>query len=166
MFELKPIAKDSIPRALQRAERYRLLNEPRLAESICLDILAIEPDNEPAVSCLLLALTDQFGPHGSGTYMERAKQLLPRLSGEYEQAYYAGIICERFALAQLERGHPGAKSSAYEYLVDAMEFYAKAEPLAPDTNDDALLRHNTCVRMIEWHHLVAPQRDEYELPLE
>jgi len=165
MFELKPIAEDAIPRALERAERYRLLNEPRLAESICLDVLAIDDDNQPALSCLLLSLTDQFD-HGARAYMDRAKQIVPRLKGEFEQAYYSGIICERYGRQQLQQGHPGAKYSAYEYLVDAMEYYARAEPLAPDGNDDAILRHNTCVRMIEWHRLVAPQHDEHELPLE
>jgi len=27
MFELKPISRDAIPRAIQKAERYRLLNQ-------------------------------------------------------------------------------------------------------------------------------------------
>jgi hypothetical protein len=165
VFELKPIAKDSVPRALERAERYRLLNEPRLAESICLDVLAIEPKNQNALSCMLLALTDQFG-HGTGPLLERAKQLVPRLESEFDKAYYAGIISERFARQQLHQNHPGARFSAYDYLVDAMEHYAAAEPLAPDGNDDAILRHNTCVRMIEWHRLTAPLPDEQELPLE
>ena len=106
MFELKPIAKASIPRALEKAERYRLLNEPRQAESICLDVLAIEPEQRPALSCLLLALTDQFGGIVSGL-VEQAKQLLPRFSGAYERAYYAGIISERFAKHQLAQRSPG-----------------------------------------------------------
>jgi hypothetical protein len=164
MFDLKPIAKDSIPHALERAERYRLLNEPRLAESICLDVLAIEGENQDALSCLLLSLTDQFDHPGA--YLDRARQIVPRLSSDYERAYYAGIIAERFGRHQLQQGHPGAKFSAYEYLVDAMEHYGRAEPLAPEGNDDAILRHNTCVRMIEWHRLVAPHQDEHELPLE
>src|SRR6266496_5947017 len=32
---LKPISRAAIPRALERAERYRLLSEPEQAESIC-----------------------------------------------------------------------------------------------------------------------------------
>jgi hypothetical protein len=163
--ELKPIARESIPRALERAERYRLLNDPRLAESICLDVLAIEPDNQAALSCLLLALTDQFDS-GAGQVMDRARQLLPRLAGAYEQAYYAGIILERFARQQIAQGHPGAKFSAYEYLREAMKHYDQAEALAPDANDDPILRHNTCVRLIQWHRLVAPHPDEHEQPLE
>jgi hypothetical protein len=164
LFELKPIARESIPRALERAERYRLLNEPREAESICLDVLEIEPNNQQALRVLLLALTDQFAS-GKGIIMDQAKQLLPRLSA-YEQKYYAGIIQERFARQQLHENHPGAKFSAFEHLVDAMELYAEADALAPDGNDDAVLRHNTCVRMIRWYRLEAPHRDEHEQPLE
>jgi hypothetical protein len=165
LFELKPIAPESVPHALQRAERYRLLNEPYEAESICLDVLAIEPENQRALTMLLLALTDQFST-GAGQVMEQAKRLLPRLAGEYERAYYAGIICERFARETLDKDHPGAKFSAYEYLCDAIECYGRAEQLALEGNDDPILRHNTCVRMIGWHRLVAPYRDEQEQPLE
>ena len=165
MFKIKPIDSDSIPRALERAERYRLLNEPRLAESICLDVIAIDDDNQPALRCMLLALTDQFG-HSSGPVREQARKLIPKLRSEFDRAYYAGIISERYARQQLHQGHPGAKFAAYEYLVDAMRHYAIAEPLAPESNDDAILRHNTCVRMIEWYRLEAPPPDEQELPLE
>jgi tetratricopeptide (TPR) repeat protein len=164
MFELKPIAKASIPRALERAERYRLLNEPRQAESICLDVLAIEPDNQQALACQLLALTDQFGDVTSG--LAEAKALLQRFKGAYEQAYYAGIIDERYAKHQLAKGHPGARETAYEYLLDAIEHYDKAETLAPKDNDDAILRHNSCVRIIALHHLEAPLGRDSELPLE
>ena len=33
-FDLKSISTDAVPKALEKAERYRLLNEPSLAESI------------------------------------------------------------------------------------------------------------------------------------
>lgn len=165
MAVLKLIAKDSVPRALEKAERYRLLNEPRAAESICLDVLAVEPNHQQALTCLLLALADQFGT-GSAGLVDRAKQLLPKLAGPYEQAYYAGIINERFAWQQLAQDHPGARFDAYEYLQHAMEHYQHAETLAPKGNDDAILRFNTCLRMIERHHLVAPHRDDSEPPLE
>src|SRR4249920_115701 len=93
MLQLKKISKESIPEALEKAERYRLLNEPSLAESICSDILEADPQNTKAIIISLLAITDQFGT--SMEEISKAKQLLSRLSGEYEQEYYAGIICER-----------------------------------------------------------------------
>jgi hypothetical protein len=165
MSRLKPIHKDAIARAFEKAERYRLLNEPFEAESICLDILAIDPEHTQALGCLLLSLTDQFN-HSAGQTMERARALLSRFPGEYEKAYYAGIISERFAKRKLRDGHPGARALAYGHLHQAMAAYEKAEQLAATGNDDAVLRFNACVRMIERHGLTAPPDDEREPPLE
>ena len=41
-FTLKTRAPEAVARAVAKAERYRLLNEPAEAASICLDALAIE----------------------------------------------------------------------------------------------------------------------------
>ncbi len=103
MFELKPITREAIPKALEKGERYRLLNEPWQAESICLDVLRTDPENQEALVMLLLALTDQFDK-GVADGAKRAREVLPRLGSEYEQTYYAGIICERQAKAQLDQG--------------------------------------------------------------
>ena len=165
MSQLKPIHRDGVPRAFEKAERYRLLNEPFESESICLDILAIEPGHQQALQCLLLSLTDQFSS-GAAQALERAKGLLSRFSGEYERLYYAGIIGERFAKRKLRDGHPGAKALAYGYLQEAMGSFEAAEQLAPPGNDDAVLRYNACVRMIDRHGLTAPLADDREQPLE
>lgn len=165
MSQLKPIHKDTISRAFEKAERYRLLNEPFEAESICLDILAVEPEHTQALGCLLLSLTDQFS-HGGAQAIERARALLARFAGDYEKAYYAGIISERFAKRKLRDGHPGAKALAYGHLHEAMAAYERAEKLAPAGNDDAVLRFNACVRMIERYELSAPELDDAEPPLE
>jgi hypothetical protein len=147
---LKPIHRDGVPRAFEKAERYRLLNEPFESESICLDILAIEPNHQQALACLLLSLTDQFN-QGAAQAMERARSLLGRFESAYEQAYYAGIISERFARRKLREGHPGARALAYGHLNEAMGAYETAD---------------ACVRMIERHDLTAPPADEREQPLE
>lgn len=165
MAALKPIHRDGIPRAYEKAERYRLLNEPFESESICLDILAIDPQHQQALVCLLLSLTDQFSS-GPAQALERAKGLLSRLPGDYERHYYGGIIAERFARRRLRDGHPGAKTLAYGYLQEAMAAFEAAEELAPAGNDDAVLRYNACVRLIERHELTAPQADDREQPLE
>jgi len=60
MFELKRLSPDAIPAALERVERYRLLNESRCAESIRRDVLAVDPGNTQAGIGLILSLTDQF----------------------------------------------------------------------------------------------------------
>jgi hypothetical protein len=153
MFDLKPLNPDAIPKALQKAERYRLLNEPEEAESICLDVLAADPDNQDALITLLLALTDQFSTGDGAHCYTHAWDLLPRLTGEYERCYYAGLISERRGSAQLDRGCPGSAGNAYAWFRQAMDCYERAEALRPPDNDDALLRWNTCARMIMKHHL-------------
>jgi hypothetical protein len=144
-FELKPISLQSIPHTLEKVERYRLLNEPALAESICLDILAIVPDHQQALISLLLARTDQFH---SNVQLKETQEVLARITGEYEQAYYAGVIWERLGNARSRHGDPGARASAYHALRDAMSHYERAIKFAPPGNDDAILRWNTCARMI------------------
>jgi len=144
-FELKPISVQSIPHTLEKVERYRLLNEPALAESICLDILAIVPDHQQALIALLLARTDQFH---SNAQPKGALEVLAGIKGDYEQEYYAGVIWERLGNARLRHGDPGAGISAYHALRDAMSHYDTAMKFAHLGNDDAILRWNTCARTI------------------
>jgi hypothetical protein len=165
MSDLKRLSVDAIPGALEKAERYRLLNEPAEAESICLDILETEPDNEQALITLLLALTDRFGK-GYGVSDTQAQQILTRMRGEYERSYYSGILAERRAKAQLARGTPGCAHLAYEGFREAMHWFEKAEGVRPSGNDDALLRWNTCMRMIVRNQLRAREEDQFEAPLE
>ena len=164
MFQLKRISKESIPSAIEKAERYRLLDEPGLAESICLDILEADPQNAKAIIILLLAITDQFGSTSAGD-VNRARQLLPRLQNDYEKNYYAGIICEREGIAILNRNSHG-QFAVYEWLSEAMEFFEKAESLRPMGNDDAIMRWNTCARLIMRHHLKPINEKYVEPPLE
>ena len=165
MFQIKRIAKESIPGALEKAERYRLLGEPGLAESICLDILEADHENAKAIIIMLLAITDQFGAASSGL-VNRARQLLPRLQNEYEKNYYAGIICEREGLCILNQGMKGGQFAVYEWIMEAMDFFEKAEAVRPPGNDDAILRWNTCARLV-MHHQLKPINEKYvEPPLE
>jgi len=160
MFELKPITKEGIPRALEKVERYRLLNEPAEAESICRDILKVEPTHQKALVLLILTLSDQFNKISS----KEAETLLPKLTDGYQRAYYTGIVMERLAKAALNRGTPGSDHDAYEWLEEALEAFEKASGIRPAGNDDAILRWNTCVRTIESHRL-APRAKEYHGPV-
>ena len=155
MFEFKPLSPEGVGRALERAEHYRLLNEPREAESICRDILAIEPDNQRAIVLLVLSLSEQFGEDG-GVGIDEAKTLLSRLQSDYERAFYAGIICERRAKELLAHGTLGSGPRVYDLLRDAMAWYEKAEKNSPHGNDDSLLRWNTCARIILRNKLRPP----------
>ena len=164
MFPLKPLSAAAIPRALEKAERYRLLNQPWAAESICLDILEADPAHQKALRVLVLARADQFSGGDSARSVELARESLGKLTSEYERAYYAGIICERRAKAQLDRRTPGAGFVAYEWVREAMEWYEKAEPLRPTGNDDAILRWNTCARLLNESTHVVPRGAEHPAP--
>lgn len=165
MFQIKPISKESIPAALEKAERYRLLHEPILTESICLDILDADPENSKAITTMLLAITDQFG-HSSLGDINRAKELLKQLPDEYDRQYYAGLIYERQGKSKLGKSISDGGDTAYEWLRDAMDHYEKAEAVCPPGKVDAILRWNTCARLIMHYHL-KPRNEPYtELPLE
>ena len=163
MYQLKPLSRDAIQPALARAERYRLLNEPIEAESICRDVLEVDPNHQQALVMLLLALTDQFGDHASGAAQE-ADEVLRRLGNDYERAYYSGIVRERRAKALLDRGGPGSASSVYEWLREAMSWYERAEALRPAGNDEAILRWNTCARILMRHPQLEQAGEERPEP--
>ena len=166
MFQPKPISKDAIPAALAKAERYRLLNEPGEAESICLDVLQIEPGNQDALVTLILALTDQFRDETTASRhaASRAGELIPRLTDQYDRHYYAGIIRERRARAVLHRDRYAAFATAADWLREAMSFFERAEAIRPPHNDDAVLRWNACGRLLA--QLPQPQADLAEEPLQ
>jgi hypothetical protein len=166
MPELKILSKKAIPAALEKAERYRLLNEPAEAESICLDVLKADPENQAAIVTLLLALTDRF-EKGYAVSDTQAKELLARIKSEYERNYYAGIFNERRAKAKLGQGTPDCRFQAYDLFREAMGWFEKAEAIRPPGNDDTVLRWNTCARIIERNNLVAREPEErIEFPLE
>jgi hypothetical protein len=163
MFELKILSPEAVPRALAKAERYRLLNEPSEAESICLDALEAGPTNQEAITILLLAITDQFD--ADTTRVNEAWKTVDRLTNEYERAYYSGIVHERRAKASLKRANPRSGPRAYEWLREAMACYERAETLRSPNNDDALLRWNACARLIMSDHHLVPMSEEPNEPL-
>ena len=166
MFELKPLSTNAVPAALAKAERYRLLNEPMQAASICEDILRVEPGNTAARVALILALSDQLdGGSEQAAALARAKVLLPELPTEYERAYYAGILAERRALSQLTSAKAGSGFTAYDGLREAMALFERAEAVRPPDNDDAILRWNACARVLMRHPQLGPRADERDMPL-
>jgi len=162
-FDLKTLSPDAVPRALAKAERYRLLNEPGEAESICRDALQVDPDNQDALVMLLLALTEQF--QEETTAVADACDCAERIRNDYDRAYYAGIILERRAKAQLHRAVPNGGPRVYEWLREAMMWYERAEAIRAPGNDDALLRWNACARLIMRDHRLVPAPEERAEPL-
>lgn len=148
MFELKTLSPDAIPSALAKAERYRLLNEPGEAESICLDVLRIEPGNQLALVTLILALTDQFTAESSAKAAGAATEAAARLEDDYDRWYYSGIISERRGKTHHQKRQVRSGPAVHEWLRDAMRSYERAEAIRPLGNDDAILRWNACARFL------------------
>ena len=110
------------------------------------------------------SFTDQFLEELADN-VRRARDVLPRLTDEYERVYYTGIIIERRARAQLHRGALGSADVASEGFREAMRWYERAEGMRPSGNDEAILRWNTCARLLGRHERANVHR-EYEPALE
>ncbi len=156
---IKPISREGVAAALQKAHRYRLLNDSVAAESICLDVLSIEPDNVEALVMHVLAITDQFIT-AQAADRARARIAVARLADPYQNAYYSGVVCERWAKAMLHRAVPESAEMAYDSIEKALGYYAKAEEVRPPGNDEVILRWNTCVRMLQRDPELRPREAE------
>ena len=154
MNELKKLTLMGIEKAMEKAERYRLLGEPCEAESICRDILDIDPGNHQAQVTLILALTDQF--RRDLTRVADATKLVGKLEDDYERFYYSGVVAERHGKSQLLVGGPSSDDYANRALREAMSWYEKAEAIRPPGDDDAILRWNTCARAIARRDFPVP----------
>ena len=144
--QLKTISKEAIPEATAKADWYRLLNEPGEAESICRDVLAVDPGDQTALRLLGLAITDQFTGAPSDRRAE-AEAIFQKLQDPYERLYYAGIVRERFAKAQVSAGRP--PHTLIVLFEDALKWFEEAEKIRPAGNDEAILRWNRCVRILK-----------------
>src|ERR1700756_4895093 len=147
-YQLKRISTPGIPEAVSKAELYRSLNEPEEAESICRDILAVEPEHQLALRLLGLGITDQFCGDSLDRYGE-VENLFQNLAERYERLYYTGLLHERRAKAQMRVGRaPHTLAPLFE---EAMRCFAQAEAIRPPGNDDAILRWNRCARLLQGH---------------
>ena len=156
-LKLKTISKDGIAEALSKVELYRYLNEPEEAESICHDILAADPENQIAQRLLGLTITDQFEGQSSDRYAE-AEKIFKNLTDPYERWYYTGLLQERRAKAQIRAGRPA--HMLVGSFQEAMRCFEEAEKIRPPHNDDAVLRWNRCVRLLEKIEHVEGESEE------
>ena len=163
MFTLKPISSDCIDGALAKAERYRLLNEPSEAESICRDILEIDQGNRQARISLILALTDEIPEEASS--FSRAMEAISHLETAYDRAYYSGIAWERRAKALFSSRGLGSSGYVYDWIVEALRLFEEAERVRPAGNDSSILRWNACVRFLERHKDLAPRTEQAPEPI-
>jgi tetratricopeptide (TPR) repeat protein len=162
-FELKRLPHAGVDAAIAKAEHYRDLNQPEEAESICLDVLELEPGHVKAWKLLGLAITDRF-PSGQVGLLEQAIHAFEKLQDPYERAYHLGVAWERAAKAHVEKNESHSAVTAFEH---ALELFEKAERMRPEL-PDPVLRWNRCVRLLKSHPalraaIVAPREDEVHL---
>ena len=160
--QFKSISKGGIAEALAKAKHYRYLNQAEEAESICRDILPADPENQMALRLLGLAITDQF----TGATCDRHAEALSsfeKLTSAYERSYYLGILYERRAKAQLRAGHMA--HSLLASFERAMQCFEDAEKIRPQGNDDALLRWNRCLRLLQSLPELSRERESYDLEI-
>jgi len=162
-YKLKYISRAGISEAIAKVELYRSLNEPEEAESICRDILTIEPQHQLALRLLGLSLTDQFTGGASDRYRE-AEQIFQRLNDPYERLYYPGILYERRAKEQLDAGLP--PHTLLPLFEQALRSFAEAEKVRPAGNDDAILRWNRCVRLLQSQAYVSEVWEQERAPFD
>jgi hypothetical protein len=160
---LHDIHADSIELALDKARQYRSLLEPEIAESICLDVLHIEPEHQKALVLYILALSDQLHHAGKKTQVQSIEAAIQKLESRYQQHYYTGLLHERRARFMLTQSM--ARVFAYDYFIEALQFYEKAEKIRPEHNDEAILRWNSCIRTIEKEKL-KPRPDSKDARLD
>ena len=159
MIELKVLSREAVPSALEMARHYRLISEPDEAESICQDILAVEPDNQDALITLILSLSDRFSDDGMVAAFEKARGMVAHLNDRYCKAYYSGILFERRAKHHFSNGSPGSGRLAYGWYVKALYAFNEALSSCDPNNQDAVLRWNSCARFINEHPELRPEED-------
>jgi tetratricopeptide (TPR) repeat protein len=159
-LKLHDIRISAVEKALEKAKQYRSLLEPEIAESICLDVLNIDPENQGVLIVYILALLDQVARAENQTQIKTIERTIEMLTSQYQRYYYTGLLSERRARHLLTQAM--SHSFAYDYFIEALAFYQQAIDRCPEKNDEAILRWNSCIRTIEKEKL-KPRRDSEDL---
>lgn len=159
-LKLHDIRISAVKQALKKAKQYRSLLEPEIAESICLDVLNIDPDNQAVLVVYILALLDQVSRTENQSQIKTIERTIDTLKSKYKRYYYSGLLNERRARHLLTQAM--SHSFAYDYFIEALEAYQQAIDRCPEKNDEAILRWNSCIRTIEKEKL-KPRRDSEDL---
>ncbi|MFW5450661.1 MAG: hypothetical protein ACKE9I_03590 [Methylophagaceae bacterium] len=159
-LKLHDIRLTAIDQATEKAKQYRSLLEPEIAESICLDVLNIDPDNQSVLIIYILALLDQISRAETQSQIKTIERSIEKLTSQYQRYYYTGLLNERRARHLITQAM--SHSFAYEYFAEALSYYQKAVDRCPEKNDEAILRWNSCIRTIEKEKL-KPRLDSEDL---
>lgn len=157
-LKLYDIHPEAIELALDKARQYRSLLEPEMAESICLDIINIDSDNQAVLVVYILSLLDQIPSPDKKIEVKTIERIIDQLSSSYQRFYYSGLLHERMARYMVTQTMSHA--FAYDYFYQALRCYDHAREISPVGNDEATLRWNSCIRTIEQEKLKPHQDSE------
>ena len=161
MFELKRLTAAGIPAALEKAEQYRLLNQPWAAESICWDTYAaVDPTHQHALRTRLLAQTDQLGSDMGAVRRCAPKRLavdsLMRTSVHIMPASSASVSRRRhWNIARLAPGTPPMTNCAKRWSGTT-----RPRPSGSAGDDDAILRWRLPARACSISRRTSPPRGD------
>ena len=97
-MEYHLIHKDTIDTVLDKARQYRSLREPDLAISICIDVFAVDSDNQDALVIYILALTDQYSHQHAKVQPKKIVEFIAKLKSEFHRICDIGFLSNARAL--------------------------------------------------------------------
>ena len=142
-YRVKRISTAGIAEAIAKAELYRSLSEPEEAESICRDILTIEPQHQLALR--LLGLPDRSVHRSWVRSYREAEEIFQQLNDRMNGTTTLG---SRTSDARKRSSKPGNCLLTVQALRTG-SYLSQRLRNSPAENDDAILRWNRCVRLLQ-----------------
>lgn len=105
---------------------------------------------------MILALTDQFPDGAHPQAAVEAEKAAARIQDEYKRLYLSDIIRERRGKAMLAAAVPARHGRRRNGCVKRCRATSVRKPLRPAGNDEAVLRWNTCARLLMTIPSTAP----------
>ena len=129
-------------------------------ESICLDILELDPNHRSTLD-LLLRCRIELLKKGLPQSVARAQELIPQLDSDFDQAFYSGMIREAQARYLLEKRGRATSGVAYSWFRHAMDDFAAASNLDAGRVEPKL-HWNACLRTLENNPQCVPPPEDGE----
>lgn len=159
-MNLKTFKSDDVEAAMAAARTCWAELQIEDTESICQDVLSLDPTNQEAVELLFrsrVSLLSKGLPRG----VERAQELVPQFDGDFEKAFFSGLLRENQARYLLDRRGRQASSVAYNWFRHAMDDFEEANR-QDSTRIEATLHWNACLRTLQANPHCAPNPEEAE----
>ena len=159
-MELKTLEKADLDAALATAQASWSEMRADDVESICLDILEADPENQNALELLLrsrIELLKKGLPQG----VAHAEELIPRLESDFDKAFFSGMLREGQARYLIEKRGKQSSNVAYSWFRHAMDNFEEAHSKDPG-RIEAQLHWNACLRTLKNNPQCIPPPEDAE----